>query len=95
MSGTVGAIFNGALQVGSAVGLAIGTSIQLSIDAKIERSEDIRQTFKGRAASFWFVLAVVALEAVAVAFVYRTKPAKVPVELERKERESVSVEEKA
>jgi hypothetical protein len=94
MAGTVGAIFNGALQVGSAVGLAIGTSIQISIDAKTGESEDIKQTFKGRAASFWFVLAVVGVEIIAVAALYRAKHAE-PVEGARKESDTVSIEEKA
>lgn len=55
MSGTVGAIFNGALQLGSAVGLAAVTSIQTSID---QQNND-PNSFKGRAAAYWFILAVV------------------------------------
>lgn len=53
MAGTVGAIFNGALQLGSAVGLSVVTSIQTSV----EKKHGGPTSYSGRAAVFWFVLA--------------------------------------
>ncbi|KAG2354725.1 major facilitator superfamily domain-containing protein [Suillus spraguei] len=49
MSGTVGAMFNGALQFGSAIGLAAITSIETSVEATHGGSHE----YAGRAASFW------------------------------------------
>jgi MFS family permease len=60
MAGTVGAIFNSGLQLGSAVGIAIVSSIQNGING------DEPLAFKGRKAGFWFTLAVVGAEALAV-----------------------------
>ncbi|EGN97460.1 hypothetical protein SERLA73DRAFT_75140 [Serpula lacrymans var. lacrymans S7.3] len=68
MAGTVGAIFNGALQFGSAIGLAAMSSIQTSVEDKHGGSEE----YSGRAAAFWFLLAVVCVEAFAVLVFYRT-----------------------
>ncbi|KAG2354680.1 major facilitator superfamily domain-containing protein [Suillus spraguei] len=48
MSGTVGAMFNGALQFGSAIGLAAITSIETSVEATHGGSHE----YAGRAASF-------------------------------------------
>ncbi|KAI0741438.1 major facilitator superfamily domain-containing protein [Daedaleopsis nitida] len=67
MAGTVGAIFNGALQLGTAVGIAVVGSIESSIDAKHGGSD----AFAGRAAAFWFMLAVVAAEFVGLLLCYR------------------------
>ena len=67
MAGTVGAIFNGALQLGSAVGIAAITSIEASIEATHGSS-----SYAGRAAAWWFLVGVVALEAIAVSVFYRT-----------------------
>jgi MFS family permease len=69
MSGTVGALFNGALQLGSAVGIAAVTSIESSIEA---RSPHGAEGFEGRRAAYLFLVAVVAALAVAVAVFYRT-----------------------
>ena len=54
MAGTVGAIFNGALQLGSAVGIAAVSSIETSVE---ERSGDEagyagRATRRGASSSF-------------------------------------------
>ncbi|KAG2360967.1 major facilitator superfamily domain-containing protein [Suillus spraguei] len=49
MSSTVGAMFNGALQFGSAIGLAAITSIETSVEATHGGSHE----YAGRAASFW------------------------------------------
>ncbi|GJE93570.1 MFS general substrate transporter [Phanerochaete sordida] len=70
MAGTVGAIFNGALQLGSAVGIAAVSSIESSVEA---RSGD-PAGYAGRAAAFWFLLAIVGIEVVALLVFYRTEP---------------------
>ncbi|KAG2050525.1 MFS general substrate transporter [Suillus hirtellus] len=48
MAGTVGAIFNGALQFGSAIGLAVASSIETSVEATLGGSHE----YQGRAAVF-------------------------------------------
>ncbi|EGN97457.1 hypothetical protein SERLA73DRAFT_110686 [Serpula lacrymans var. lacrymans S7.3] len=68
MAGTVGAIFNGALQFGSAIGLAAMSSIETSVEATHGGYEE----YTGRAAAFWFLLAIVCAEALAILFFYRT-----------------------
>ncbi|KZT34695.1 MFS general substrate transporter [Sistotremastrum suecicum HHB10207 ss-3] len=83
MAGTIGAIFNSALQVGAAVGISIVTSIESNIEKKTEGGA---QTFKGRSAALWFVFTVVALEL--IAFVLFFKEAATPIEeVETKEVE--------
>ncbi|KAG1894058.1 major facilitator superfamily domain-containing protein [Suillus fuscotomentosus] len=57
MAGTVGAIFNGALQFGSAIGLAVASSIETSVEAIHGGSHE----YKGRAAVFWFLLTVASI----------------------------------
>ncbi|KAI0641791.1 MFS general substrate transporter [Trametes meyenii] len=67
MAGTVGAIFNGALQLGSAVGIsAVG-----SIESSVEKMRGGAGSYAGRAAAFWFLLAVVALEFLSMLVFYR------------------------
>ena len=70
MAGTVGAIFNSSLQLGSAVGIAVVTSIQTSIQQKTVGGEF---KFTGRADALWFIVAVVAVEVVAMIFFFDTK----------------------
>ena len=70
IAGIVGAIFNSALQLGSAVGAALITSIQLGVD----KASDTDSPYKGRAAGFWFTLGVVAVEALAVLVFYKSTP---------------------
>jgi hypothetical protein len=78
MSGTVGALFNGALQLGSAVGIAAVTSIESSIEA---RSPHGAEGFQGRRAAWLFLVAVVATAAISVAVFYRTtKPTLADIE---------------
>ncbi|KDQ57949.1 hypothetical protein JAAARDRAFT_193433 [Jaapia argillacea MUCL 33604] len=67
MAGTVGAIVNGALQLGSAIGIAAVTSIETSV----EEREGGFDEYHGRAAAFWFLLGIVGLEALMVALFYR------------------------
>ncbi|KAK7681756.1 hypothetical protein QCA50_015103 [Cerrena zonata] len=69
MAGTVGAIFNGALQLGSAVGLAAVSSIETSVEA----SHGGPTSYAGRAAAFWFLLAVVCIEAISLTIFYRVE----------------------
>ncbi|PSR75590.1 hypothetical protein PHLCEN_2v9070 [Hermanssonia centrifuga] len=68
MAGTVGAIFNGALQLGSAVGIAAVTSIETSV----ERKHGGFTGYSGRAAAWWFLVGIVSIEALAVVIFYRT-----------------------
>lgn len=74
MAGTVGAIFNGALQLGSAVGLAAVSSIETSVEKKTGGPT----VYAGRAAAFWFVLAIICVEAISVLVFYR-------IDVERKD----------
>jgi hypothetical protein len=66
MAGTVGAVFNGALQCGSAVGLSAITSIEASVEA----TQGGPQEYTGRAAAFWFLFGIVTLEFISVLFFY-------------------------
>ncbi|EIN04578.1 MFS general substrate transporter [Punctularia strigosozonata HHB-11173 SS5] len=68
MAGTVGAIFNGALQLGSAVGIAAVTSVESSVEKRSSRGIE---GYQGRAAAFWFLLGVVIVETAAVLIFYR------------------------
>lgn len=83
-AGTVGTIFNGALQLGSAVGVASITSI--------ERTHGGLTSYAGRAAAWWFLVGVVAAEALAVAVLYRTSSALSLSDAEADAAEKVSAE---
>ncbi|KAF8840134.1 MFS general substrate transporter [Paxillus ammoniavirescens] len=74
MAGTVGAIFNGALQFGSAIGLAAVGSIETSVEA----THGGPQEYYGRAAAFWFLLGIVLLEFISVSCFYQTKTDHLP-----------------
>ncbi|KAI0631657.1 MFS general substrate transporter [Trametes polyzona] len=69
MAGTVGAIFNGALQLGSAVGVSVVGSIETSVEA----THGGPQSYAGRAAGFWFLLGVVGVEGLSLLVFYRGK----------------------
>ncbi|KAH7886610.1 major facilitator superfamily domain-containing protein [Phlebopus sp. FC_14] len=69
MAGTVGAIFNGALQFGSAIGLAAVSSIETSVEATHGGPTE----YQGRSASFWFVLGIVCLEIISISCFYQRK----------------------
>lgn len=78
MTGTVGAIFNGALQLGSAVGIAAVSSIETSVEATHGGPTE----YHGRAAAFWFLLGIVCAEALAILIFYKViapAPAVTPV----------------
>ncbi|KAG1788948.1 major facilitator superfamily domain-containing protein [Suillus plorans] len=66
MAGTVGAIFNCALQFGSAIGLAVASSIETSVEAIHGGSHE----YKGRAAVFWFLLTVAFILFISVSICY-------------------------
>lgn len=69
MAGTVGAIFNSALQLGSAVGSAAVTSIETSVAAQPGHGGP--NGYQGRAAAFWFLFSVVVVEIIAVLVFYQ------------------------
>jgi MFS family permease len=86
VAGTVGAVFNSALQLGSAVGLAAVSGITTSIDAKttfeppITRwsqqldqitSEMWKEAFKGRASAYWFLLGILLFVTIAVVVFFK------------------------
>jgi hypothetical protein len=66
MAGTVGAIFNSALQFGSAIGLAAMVSIETSVEATHGGSHE----YAGRASSFWFLFGFVALQFISISIFY-------------------------
>ncbi|KAH0835592.1 major facilitator superfamily domain-containing protein [Lanmaoa asiatica] len=67
MAGTVGAIFYGALQFGSAIGLAAFSSIETSV----ETIHGGPQEYYGRAAAFWFLLGIVLIEFLSISYFYQ------------------------
>jgi MFS family permease len=69
MAGIIGAMFNCALQLGSAVGLAAVTPIQ----ASVERVHGGFYEYHGRAAVFWFLVGIVAVQTVGVLVFYRSQ----------------------
>jgi hypothetical protein len=71
MAGTVGAIFNGGLQLGSAIGYAACGSVQASIDDH-EARKGGTDGFAGRRAAFRVLLGLVCVQFVAVAIFMRT-----------------------
>jgi hypothetical protein len=70
IAGTVGAVFNTALQLGLALGLAIITSIQTSTDNK-RAAQGMVVGYQGIADGFWFVLAQVVVTMVGVLVFYK------------------------
>jgi hypothetical protein len=69
MAGTIGAIFNGALQVGGTVGYAICGSVQTSVEA---RAPGGFHGFAGRRAAYRVLLGFACFELLAVLLFYRT-----------------------
>ncbi|KAJ4469965.1 MFS general substrate transporter [Lentinula edodes] len=91
VAGVVSAIFNAAIQLGCAAGIAIATSIQTSIQ---NRSGD-PSSYEGRAAAFWFVLAVTATIGALIAVLMKNNlPAMGQREQSQKERALETLEEK-
>jgi hypothetical protein len=69
MAGIVGAMFNCALQLGSAIGLAAATSIETSV----EKTHGGFYEYHGRAAVFWFLLVIFVVQTVGVLVFYRNR----------------------
>lgn len=69
MAGVTGAMFNSALQIGSAVGIAAVTSISTNIEKK-DGPDGFRE-FKGRKDGFWFVIAVIGAGILSVLAFYK------------------------
>ena len=67
MAGTVGAILNVAVRLGSAV----GNSVVSTIEASVEERHGGPTKYAGRAASFWFLVGVCALELISMLVFYR------------------------
>ncbi|KAG8746848.1 hypothetical protein FRC10_003370 [Ceratobasidium sp. 414] len=88
-AGTVGAVFNAALQLGAAVGSSATTSIQASVDEHANSGPG----FTGRSAALWFVVAYVVLEIVAVGVFYREERSLSDLEAKTLEVEQVEVKE--
>ncbi|KAG9110293.1 hypothetical protein FRC07_008204 [Ceratobasidium sp. 392] len=88
-AGTVGAVFNAALQLGAAVGTSATTSIQASVDERRHSGPG----FTGRSAALWFVVAYVVLEIVAVAVFYKEERSLSDLEAKTLEVEQVEVKE--
>jgi hypothetical protein len=88
--------------LGSAIGLAAITSIQTSIDGDevhaVSAPRPTTQTewthaYRGRAAAYWFVFAVVVLETLAVLVFFRSHA--IPSDEEREEERQKERDEKA
>jgi MFS family permease len=77
MAGTVGAIFNGGLQVGSAVGYAIVASVETAVEVHAPGGF---LGYAGRRAAFRVLLGFVCIEFLAVAAFYRRPPSAAPVD---------------
>jgi len=77
MAGTIGATFNCALQLGTAMGSAIVVSIQSSIDSS--NGSSVQQfSFVGRAAALWFLVTVTVIEGVMVWIFMHTAGSVIP-----------------
>jgi hypothetical protein len=72
MAGTVGAIFNCGLQLGSAIGLAAVCSIQASVQDRNGGPSN----YEGQSAGFWFMLVCICIAAMAILVFYRTDTAR-------------------
>jgi hypothetical protein len=76
IAGIVGAMFNSAVQLASAVILAIITAIQVSIDGDTTADHGGQtgaDRYKGRAAAFWFILGLMGVAGLAVLAFFRDK----------------------
>jgi MFS family permease len=75
MAGTVGAVFIGMLQLGSAVGVAAMTTIETSVEA---RHSNGFMGYAGRSAAMWFLVALVAAGMVITMVFYRPRKSAAP-----------------
>lgn len=67
IAGTVGAIFNSALVLGSAIGISVISSIESNVEAR----KGGPTIFDGRAAGLWFLLGIVVVEMLGVVSFFR------------------------
>lgn len=89
VAGTVGAVFNCALQLSSAVGLAAVTSIQTSVKSETpltiplnewpSRLSEVTKSqwkaaFHGYSAAYWFLVAFVVLQLINLLIFFRVDP---------------------
>ena len=70
MAGTVGAILNSSLQLGSALGVAIATIIQQEVEAK-RTGTDYQSRYAGCQAGFIFYAALMLLSAIMTFIFYK------------------------
>lgn len=78
VAGTIGAIFNGALQLGSAIGLAVCSSIETSVEATHGGFDE----YYGRAAIFYFFMGLIGVQALGVLIFYRVQPSSEAIEVQ-------------
>ncbi|KAF8308254.1 MFS general substrate transporter [Clavulina sp. PMI_390] len=91
MAGVTGAIFNAALQLAVALGVAINTSIVQSVDNKrISKGEDVG--FNGIAAGYWFNLAFVSVMLIGVLVFYKRERPEVLEEIAQNDEKIVGLE---
>lgn len=69
LAGTIGAIWNGVIRLGSPVGLAVASAIQIGVEAK----HGGPTSYAGRAASFWFMLALLVTSTIPLLIFYRNE----------------------
>ncbi|KAI0043880.1 MFS general substrate transporter [Auriscalpium vulgare] len=99
IAGTVGAMFNAALQIGLGLGLAVITTIQTEIDQKrVDQGKPVG--YHGIADGYWFVLAVLVTEAVALLIWYKIEKPKVadaeaPADVKETESQGTVAEEQS
>ncbi|KAI0042429.1 MFS general substrate transporter [Auriscalpium vulgare] len=72
IAGTTGAIFNSSSQLGIAIGLAVVTTISTSINSKRATAGKV-VGYHGIADGFWFVLALLVVEGIAVLIWYEVE----------------------
>jgi len=75
MAGVVGGVYNSALQLGIALGLAALASITTSVDKKhVTASNSLNPGYYGVAAGYWFILGLVILFAIMILIFYKSDP---------------------
>ena len=72
MAGTVGAIFNAALNMGSAIGIAAADSVEASVNKNYPGATGAL-AYKGCTDGYYLLLGIVCLEFLSVAIFYRNK----------------------
>ena len=70
MAGIIGAVFNSGIELGSAVGIAVDASVETGIENN--NGPDGFDHWKGRQATFWWLLAATSAVALSVLIFYRT-----------------------